>query len=351
MLLYIHIPFCESKCYYCSFNSFAGKEGLKGDYAKALIKQFGYEKERFDIQKSSIDTVFIGGGTPSVFDEKYFQILFDEISPYLKKDAEITTEANPNSANPKWLKCLRESGVNRVSFGVQSFDDKKLRYLGRNHDSLSAKKAILNAFEAGFENISLDLIHGCETDDRKILKKDLDIAFGLPINHISTYHLSIEKGTRFYKNGFYAKNDIDEQRWFYQEIIDRGFRQYEISNFGKYISKHNLGYWRYEDYIGLGAGAVGFLKDRRFYPHKSVEKYIKEPCFFKEERLSAEDIKTEKVFLGLRSIAGFKESILNEKEKTKADILLSEKKIYKNEGVIFNKDYLLSDEIALFILS
>ena len=316
-----------------------------------MIEQLKFELDRYEVKRGEIETVFIGGGTPSTIDFHMFEDIFFLLSSYLSNSAEITTEANPNSATLHWLSGMKGLGIDRVSFGVQSFDDKKLEYLGRNHSSKVAIEAIQNAHKIGISNLSLDLIHGITSDNKEILKKDLDIAFSLPINHISTYHLSIEKGTLFDKEGIKNKENVQEQRWLYEEIRKRGFKQYEISNFGTYISKHNLGYWQYKNYIGLGAGAVGFYKDRRFYPKKSVDMYIKEPLAFKVEKLKHQDIKTEKIFLGLRSIVGFDSEILNEKEGKKAQILLKEGKIYEKNGKYFNNDYLLSDEITLFILS
>ncbi len=351
MLLYIHIPFCDSKCHYCSFNSYINKTSLIKTYIQAICKQFIFEIERFDIKEKEIETVFIGGGTPSVIPAMEYKIFFDLINKYLKNDIEITIEANPNSANLDWIKDIKKLGVNRISFGVQSFDEEKLKYLGRSHSGKDAINAINNAKMAGFENISIDLIHGTKIDNKKLLENDLRIAFSTSINHISTYYLSIEKGTLFYKIKEQTKEDIDEQIWFYDEIKKRGFAQYEISNFGKYRSIHNLGYWSYKNYIGLGAGAVGFLKNKRFYPHETIEKYIKEPLFWREEKLSDDNIKTEKIFLGLRSNIGVKKDILNNEEIKKIKILIDEDKIKLENETIFNNNYLLSDEIALFILS
>ncbi len=351
MLLYIHIPFCDSKCHYCAFNSYVDKFNLKESYSIAILKQLEYELKRFKVQNNTIETLFLGGGTPSTMNAKLYKDLFVMLKPYLANNAEITTEANPNSANTIWIKEMKKLGVNRISFGVQSFDKEKLKYLGRNHSADEAKDAISNAYKIGIKNISLDLIHGCETDNKKLLQNDLNIAFSLPINHISSYSLTIEKNTDFYKKKVKNKESVNEQKWLYDQIVKRGFTQYEISNFGKYHSSHNLGYWEHKDYIGIGAGAVGFLKNKRFYPHKNIENYIKDPIFFNIEYLSKEDLKTEKIFLGLRSIVGFNIDILNKNELKKIKILLDEEKIRHKDNIIFNNNYLLSDEIALFILS
>ena len=350
MLLYLHIPFCDSKCFYCSFNSYVDKLRYKKEYMKAVIRQFDFEAKKYGLKKGSLRTLFIGGGTPSTIEPELYIPFFKNLSIYFDDNIEITTEANPNSATLEWIKGMRNLGVNRMSFGVQSFDDKKLKYLGRNHTSKSAIKAIENAYNAGINNISLDIIHDTKIDTKKLLKNDINIAKNLPINHISSYSLGIEKGTKFYDTKEVAKDDISEQKWFYKEIEYAGFPRYEVSNFGKYICKHNVGYWEHKDYIGIGAGAVGFKKNRRFYPHRDIKKYISNPLYQKVENISQIELKEEKVFLGLRSFVGFERKILNKKENTKVDVLLKEKKVMQKNGKIYNLEYLLSDEIALFIL-
>jgi len=351
LLLYIHIPFCDSKCNYCSFNSYAQKYYLKEDYINALLKQLDFELERFDVKKEAIESVFIGGGTPSVLETKYYEKIFEKIEPFLKKNIEITIEANPNSAKKEWLDGIKELKINRISFGVQSFDDKKLKFLGRSHNSKDALKAIENAKTSGFENISLDIIYDVSLDTKKLLKKDIDIAFSLPINHISAYALTLEENTPFFgKNE--VKKDDENLGYFVSEIIkEKEFIHYEISNFGLYKSKHNIGYWQYKNYIGVGSGAVGFLKDKRFYPTTKLEEYIKNPLNIKIENLSQEDLVTEKIFLGFRSFVGVDKKILNEKMRERAEILLNEDKIFEKDGKFFNKNFFLADEITLFLIS
>ena len=318
---------------------------------EAVIKQFDYEAKKFNLQKNSLKTFFIGGGTPSTISPKLYQHLFEKISKYFDNDIEITIEANPNSASYFWIKDMKELGINRVSFGVQSFNDKKLKYLGRNHTSKSAIKAIENAYDIGIKNISLDLIHDTKIDDKKLLKNDIHIAEKLPINHISSYSLTIEKDTKFFNTKETPKNNIEEQIWFYKEIEYAGFPRYEVSNFGKYTCKHNIGYWKHKDYIGIGAGAVGFKKNKRFYPYRDIKRYIINPLYQDIENISEIELKEEKIFLGLRSFVGFDKNILNEKEKSKIDILTKENKVMQKNSKIYNLEYLLSDEIALFILN
>jgi len=349
MLIYIHIPFCDSKCSYCAFNSYVDKFHLKEKYMRSLEIQLDFEFKRFKIEKNSIETIFIGGGTPSTVEPKFYKKVFDKLKPFLAKNIEITSEANPNSATKEWLKGMYELGVNRISFGVQSFDDSKLKVLNRAHSSKQAKDAILNAKDIGFKNISLDLIYATLGDTKKLLQNDLTIAFNLPINHLSAYALMIEEGTPFESKPFMSKEKLELTEWFFDKIKKNNFEQYEISNFGVYKSEHNLGYWKYKDYIGLGSGAVGKLNLQRFYPTNSVEKYIENPLNIKVETLTHEDQKIEKIFLGFRSIIGVCKSILNKQELQKAKILVDEGKIIYKNDTFYNTNYLLADEIALFI--
>jgi oxygen-independent coproporphyrinogen-3 oxidase len=317
----------------------------------ALVKQLEFELQHFNVSKDSIETVFIGGGTPSTVQSELYEPLFKVINSYLQDDAEITSEANPNSATYEWLEGMYKLGVNRISFGVQSFDNPKLKALNRAHNADEAKNAVLNASKIGFNNLSLDIIYATAYDTKGLLQNDLNIAFSLPINHISAYALTIEEGTPFSKTPEVALEKLELTKWFLKELQHYKFHHYEISNFGTYQSQHNLGYWNYKDYIGLGAGAVGFLKNTRFYPTTSIEGYIENPLNISEEILTQEEIKTEKLFLGLRCDTGVEEKVLNLDERLRADVLVKESKLIKNGTKYRNKDFLLSDEIALYILS
>jgi oxygen-independent coproporphyrinogen-3 oxidase len=315
----------------------------------ALFKQLKYELKRFKVQEKSIETLFIGGGTPSTVEPELYKNIFTLVKPYLKDNIEITSEANPNSATDEWLRGMYNLGVNRISFGVQSFNDVKLKLLNRAHNKKTAIKAIKNASKAGFENISLDLIYALKGDTKELLQEDLKIAFSLPINHISAYSLTIEEGTVFQKTPQMSQEKLELTSWLFENIKKHNFLQYEISNFGSYHSKHNIGYWKHKNYIGLGSGSVGFLNDRRFYPSSSLEHYIENPLEIHEELLTQEDIKIEKIFLGLRSFIGICRSILSKKEQDRADILVDEEKLTCKDGIYYNNEYLLSDELALFI--
>lgn len=315
----------------------------------ALIVQLKYELKRFNIKSRVIETIFLGGGTPSTVEPYMYKPLFDILSPYLQKNIEITTEANPNSATKEWLSGMYSLGVNRISFGVQSFNEEKLKLLNRAHKADDAKKAILTAKKIGFENISLDIIYATYGDTKELLDYDLKTAFNLPINHLSAYALTIEEGTPFESKPHMSKEKLELTTWLFDSISSSNFKQYEISNFGSYQSTHNLGYWEYKDYIGLGSGAVGKLDLKRFYPTCSVEDYIKNPLDIRTEILTQDDKKIEQIFLGLRSCVGVDIKILNKDEKKRANILVAEKKLFFKGGKFYNYNYLLSDEITLFL--
>ena len=321
---------------------------------KALKKQLKNDLENYvNKHNKKIETVFIGGGTPSTIKAFEYEEIFEMIKPHLEEFAEITTEANPNSASYEWLESMKNLGVNRVSFGVQSFDNDKLKFLGRSHNSNSAIKAIQNAKEIGFKGINCDIIYGVQNDTMESLKKDFDTAFSLPITHLSAYSLTIEEGTKFFDRSSVKIDDEDLSYEIFDYINKNGFHQYEISNFAKNKeseSKHNYGYWQHKEYLGVGAGAVGYVNQQRHYPLKSIEEYIKNPLVFEVEEIDLDDVKTEKILLGFRSLNGVEISLFNEEEMKKIDDLIQYNKVYIENDRVFNKNFLLSDELALYIL-
>jgi len=350
MLTYLHIPYCDSKCHYCSFNSYVDKFDTRQNYMQALLQQLSFELERFQVAEKEIETLFIGGGTPSTIAPELYAPIFDLLSPYLAEDAEITTEANPNSATQAWLEGMYRLGVNRVSFGVQSFHAEKLKALNRAHTPAQAKEALLTAKETGFSHLSLDLIYNYAGDTKTLLKKDIETAFSLPIDHLSAYELTIEQGTAFSLTPEVRQENETLAFFVAEEIRKHGFPQYEISNFGRYESRHNKGYWALKNYIGAGAGAVGFLKHTRYYPQTDIDAYILNPLKATEEHLDSRALLTESIFLGLRSTIGIEKSILNAQMKEKAELLLREDKLVENETHIYNKNFFIADALALYLL-
>jgi len=316
----------------------------------SLHTQLRFELTRFNTSKKSIETIFIGGGTPSTIDPKLYEPIFKLLKPYLNKNAEITIEANPNSATKGWLKGMHDLGINRISFGVQSFNEKKLKSLNRAHNSIEAITSIKNANNLGFKHISLDLIYNYQGDTEALLLNDIETAFTLPIDHISAYELTIENGTKFSSTPEVRQDNENLAFFVTKEIEARGFKAYEISNFGTYQSKHNKGYWQIKDYMGVGAGAVGFLKNRRFYPTTNIEAYIKNPLQIREEPLSDSDLLTERVFLGLRSSIGIEKNLLSKEMQKRADFLCEEHKLKSDNTQYINSNFFLADELSLYIL-
>jgi oxygen-independent coproporphyrinogen-3 oxidase len=319
---------------------------------EALELQLKFELKKLNNQ--TLKSIFIGGGTPSCVDSIYYKNIFTTLQPYITKDTEITTEANPNSASKDWLKNMKSLGVNRVSFGVQSFDNDKLKFLGRNHNKNQAIQAIKDAKEVGFEHINCDIIYDTIKDTKELISKDLDIIKTLPIDHISAYSLTIEEGTKFFDKTNVKIENIDMAQYIFDTLLNFGFQQYEISNFAKTKTSksiHNFGYWEKDDYLGVGAGAVGAIKNKRYYPQKDVQKYIQNPLKYELiEDLDLEDIRFEKIFLGLRSDVGVKIDILKEQERKKLDILVKEDKLTIKNNKFYNNNFLITDEIVMFLI-
>ena len=348
-MFYIHIPFCDSKCHYCAFNSYTDLEHLQSNYLQSLIKQIKHDLNFYQIAFKSSNSLFIGGGTPSTYPAQAFEQLLSILTPYLKDDAEITIEANPNSATLSWLTDIRALGIKRISFGTQSFNSQKLKLLGRAHNAQDALNAIENAHKLGIPNISLDFIYGTKFDTNSFITKELSLIPSLPINHVSCYNLIIEEGTPFAKNPA-LRVEREENYEHVKSIIEsHNLPQYEVANFGTYQSQHNKGYWAGHEYLGFGAGAVGTMNNVRTYPHKDLEQYIKDPLFKDKEILTPDDTKIERILLGLRSIVGFKIDELTKEETRKIKILEKEEKVFIEDQRVKAKSLFLADEIALFI--
>jgi oxygen-independent coproporphyrinogen-3 oxidase len=313
-----------------------------------MIAQFKNNIKRYNIKQNSFETLFIGGGTPSTINTNLYEKLFKYIKPYLKDNIEITSEANPNSATIDWLKGLYNLGINRFSFGVQSFDNQKLKYLGRNHNKVNAIKAIENSSNIGIKNISLDLIYNTVKDTQRLIDIDLNIALNLPINHISLYSLTIEEKTKFHNINEKNHDNLDLTKFIFDKTSSK-LPQYEISNFGTYKSKHNLGYWQYKEYLGIGCGAVGHINKQRLYTNNNLKEYILNPTKLNIENISHSDELFEKIFLGFRSCVGV--DIINILNKDKLKHLIESQKVYLKDNKVYNNNFLLADELALYLIS
>lgn len=280
--IYIHIPFCASKCAYCDFYSLAGHDKLMDKYQAALIKHITEASEQ--MQSYYIDTVYFGGGTPSYFGAKRICEILNVLKNNAKvlKSAEITVEMNPDSVTSSELRMLRAEGVNRVSLGIQSTQDDILRLIGRRHNFKQAEKAMKMCRRAGFGNISIDLIYGLPTQTKNDWAETLSKAIAMRPTHISCYGLKLEEGTPMYER--YKDSEAlpsdDEQADMYLYMTDilarYGYSQYEISNFARpgCESKHNLKYWRLDDYMGFGPGAHSCVANVRYSYLRDIAKYI-----------------------------------------------------------------------------
>ncbi|MCE3038755.1 radical SAM family heme chaperone HemW [Helicobacter anatolicus] len=344
MILYIHIPFCTSRCGYCTFNSFENKDYLQDAYVSALLADLKTQDNH-----SLISSIYFGGGTPNTLQELHYEKIFTCIFEHfsIHKDCEITLESNPNLITSSWCNTLKNLGATRLSFGVQSFFEDKLNFLQREHSKKDIYYALEVACNAGFENLSIDLIYDTLLDSKKRLIEEITLAAKLPINHLSAYSLTIEKESKLQKQGI---KEISQSfsEFLREKLSLYNFLQYEVSNYSRgYEVKHNLAYWDYQDYIGCGCGGVGKKNYQRFYTHNHLESYIKNPTFRKIENLEKKDILLEKIFLGLRSKIGVDIKLLNPK---KLAILTQNHKGYIRNDRFFALDYFLADEIALWLL-
>jgi len=280
--IYIHIPFCKKLCHYCDFHRSLNLKD-KSRMIKALVKEM--ERENGFLESEQIETIYFGGGTPSVLDYKEIMIIFEGLYKYFKisKEAEITFEANPDDLTKQYLIKLAKTGINRLSIGLQSFSDQELRLLNRRHRGKTGINAVYDSKNAGFENISVDLIYGIPGMNIEIWENNLDIAFQMEIKHISAYHLTIEPNTifsRYIKEGRIKMPEedtgIEQFRVLIKKAAENKFIHYEISNFCQdgFFSKHNTNYWKQVKYLGLGPSAHSYNKDIRRWNVADNKKYM-----------------------------------------------------------------------------
>lgn len=335
--LYIHIPFCRQKCFYCDFPSFAGREKKIDKYLQALEQEFALLRQRVlpkenvrDIEsKFAPRTIYIGGGTPTALNANQLEKLLEIVQKYVvvAKAEEFTVEMNPGTVDRGKLLLLQQAGVNRLSVGVQSFDDHCLQKIGRIHTAQDAVNTIELAHNLGFGNISLDLIYGLPQQDMEILTKSVERALTLPVQHISIYGLQLEEGTAFQRMTDMGKlhlptDELVEVMYDYivEKLPEAGYQRYEISNYALpgYESKHNLSYWQDVDYLGLGSGAHSYWQGTRYENPIGIDDYIsvleagRLPATL-EEQVDRQAHMEEYCFLGLRTAAGIDKNLFQQK--------------------------------------
>lgn len=376
---YIHIPFCDHKCIYCDFYSIITSDNIQ-PFLNSLKKEINYYANKYSHNRELI-SIYFGGGTPSLMEPEYISdiILIVKKNFKVSDDAEVTLETNPGTVSLKKLKDFRSAGINRISIGIQSFDDSDLKFLTRIHNSETAIQTVIDAELAGFENISLDLIFNLPGQSKRKWIKNLEQAIRLPIKHISAYSLILERGTILNKmvlDGKVKIQDADYDAELYETTIDfltsNGFYQYEVSNFAKpgYECIHNNAYWHYIDYLGFGTSAHSFLHSsngsagRRWWNYSSLKMYInaiekKGDAVSGAEKLSLEEELSEYVMLALRSSGLNKEKFTNRfgdawlKDKSSYfELLKKEDYVLMNNGNIklTSKGYAVCDEILKQLL-
>ena len=312
---YIHIPFCDHKCIYCDFYSIITSDNIQSFLASVKKEIVSCSKEYSD--ERELVSIYFGGGTPSLMEAKYILEIIESIQCNfnLSADAEITLETNPGTVSLEKLKMFHEAGINRISIGIQSFDDDDLKFLTRIHNSETAIKTVEDAENAGFDNISLDLIFNLPNQTKKKWEENLKQAVKLPIKHISAYSLILERGTILNKmvlDGKVKISDDDYDAELYETtinfLIENGFHQYEVSNFAMpgYECIHNNAYWHYTDYFGFGTSAHSFVNNKRWWNFSSLKMYIENierrgNAVAGSEIISPEKALDEFVMLELRS--------------------------------------------------
>jgi oxygen-independent coproporphyrinogen III oxidase len=365
--IYIHIPFCKKLCFYCDFYHVISLKD-NSDFVEALLTEASLRKDY--LKNEEVSTIYFGGGTPSVFSVKDLGRISDRLNNLFNvaADCEVTIELNPDDVNPAYLNEIKRTGFNRISLGIQSWNDHDLKMLNRRHDSAQAVKALKETIDAGFRNITIDLIYGIPGMSLKDWEANLDFSFTFDIQHLSAYHLTIEKGTVFGK--MQERGDIDEidendSAAQFNKLIEKaeaaGFIQYEISNFARpgYFSIHNSNYWKQINYLGLGPSAHSFNGYSRQWNVRDLKGYIKSvkngKPFFESEELDTKTRFNEYIMTSLRTIWGIDlEYVERVFEKEGYDYVLNLSGKYKNYGlmkheknslVLTNQGKLISDNI------
>lgn len=319
--LYIHVPFCRSRCIYCDFYSTTGRDALRDGFVAALCKEMVARREEV---AGSVDTVYLGGGTPSTLQPAALERVFDtlhhcyEVSP----GAEVTVEANPDDVTPDFCRLLVALGINRVSLGVQTFNDEALRFLRRRHSADDARRAVRRLADTGIDNLTIDLIYGLPGETAAMWGDDVAAALSLPVKHLSAYALMYEDGTpltTLRDRGEVAEVDEELSVAQFEHLIatteEAGMQHYEISNFAYpgYRSRHNCKYWKGVPYLGFGPGAHSYdgVAGRRFNA-PDLAAYVAQPGRppFEMERLTAIERCEERIFTALRTCEGLELSVL-----------------------------------------
>ncbi len=356
---YIHIPFCHHICHYCDFNKVFFKHQPVDEYIEMLIKEMHHSNKI--TQDNPLKTIFIGGGTPTALSAKQLDRLLEGITKELLPDnqlVEFAVEANPGELTQDKLSVLKNAGVNRLSIGVQSFDDELLKKIGRVHRTEDVFRTVHQAEQAGFDNISLDLMYALPGQTIEQFKKTLETAFTLNIKHFSAYSLIVEPKTVFYnlmQKGRLSLPPQEQEANMYElamkEMEKHGFKQYEISNYSipGYESNHNITYWNNDYYYGFGAGAHGYIDGVRTSNIGPIKKYIENVqnsghAYQSQHQVNIEEAMEEEMFLGLRKVEGVQKERFFEKFNISIELKFGEQ-----IKQLVNKGFLIDTEHAVFL--
>ena len=371
--IYLHIPFCKTKCIYCDFYSVTKRDDSIDKFVNCMVKEIKLNKNR--LESTIFDTIFFGGGTPSVLTENQLENILNTLYENfnIDKKVEITLECNPGEITFEKLTHFRKIGINRLSIGFQSFSEKNLKFLGRLHSSKQSISTFNHARKAGFDNINIDLIYDIPKQKIKDWKDDLFLGTSLEPEHISAYSLTVEKNTVLHsmvknKTTIMPSEEIDKKMFLstISYLEQKNYIHYEISNFSKKNKEcaHNLHYWRLEPYLAFGPGAHGFDGKKRWWNKKSIDYYINQidqnilPIEF-EETLSKKDSFNETIMNGLRLIEGAKiqklDSLINQNLENYIDSFTEKWPYINNNGKnlsLNKKGLLFADEIIadLFLI-
>ncbi len=346
--LYIHIPFCKRKCLYCDFLSFPDTEHIN-EYFDALIKEIN----AFDCKR--VKSIFIGGGTPSYVDSGYIVRIMDALSRYnIDSNAEITIEANPGTLDLEKLKTYRSCGINRISIGLQAWQNDLLKTLSRIHTREEFLENFENVLKAGFENINIDLMFSLPHQSYDMWLDTLENVTALEPAHISAYSLIVEENTPFYDMSLDLPDDETDRKMYHNAIAflsSRGYKQYEISNFAKegFHSVHNCVYWQRGEYKGFGLGAASLIDNCRMKNTENLCDYINGATVVESERLTKADRMAEYMFLGLRMTKGV--SISGFKKEFDEDMLIKYRNVFEkySDFIEINEDSIRLNEKGIDI--
>ncbi|MFT3741035.1 MAG: radical SAM family heme chaperone HemW [Breznakibacter sp.] len=347
--LYIHVPFCKTVCGYCDFYK-TTRTGLKNVYLNSLLREIDMISSK--IIEYPIRTIYFGGGTPSLLQRNDFELIFSSLTPFvdLNRLEEVTVEVNPDDFTERWVNDIVGLPVNRLSFGIQSVYDDLLKMMGRRHSVKQALSVVDRALLFGFDNITVDLIYGLPGLSVDRWNNTIDLISSLSIKHVSAYHLTYEKGTRFYedlkkglKTEISDESSIIQYKLLCEKMFKNGFVDYEISNFSLpgFESKHNSLYWSGEEYFGLGPSAHSFYDGIRRYNISDLSLYsdliVKGDRFYEEEILSLRDVYNETIMLGLRQRKGIELFVLERLgDVCLAKFLIASKKFVDNGDLLFD---------------